>query len=253
MTDKLLLIDAEPEGNKSLWAQLERLNTADIDTATDCKQAKEALSLQRYPVILIDRRTVAQAAAWTAEIRRLEREEGWPPAVVLLITDRFEPEKQAARADCRSIGINDIIAAPVRSNELKETLLRWLPEADAEKGLLNKDTVEELLELDDGRHEMVCTLLEMFRQDTPLKIEQIRALREKGDLRLASEVAHSLKSASLSMGMAWFAKWCEELEQACLEDGTREADYAFGQLETAYKASCAAWENLLPGRKVRNL
>ncbi|WP_138494085.1 Hpt domain-containing protein [Paenibacillus pinistramenti] len=238
---RLLVVGDAAGQAASVLDALKRLGIREIDVVKDSRQAVNARFNYPYALILWDNRTAegAQEAAW--KIRALEKENGWFPVSLLLIIDRTSKEELDKY---RSAGISDLIPAPFGLDELQAAVYGWLTEPHLQRGLLNIETVRALIEIDDGSREMIRSLLELLRKETPERITKLIRLHEDGQLQLAAEVAHSLKSGSLSIGMAYFAKVCGEIEQGCLAGLT--ASYSLlERLEQLFEESYAALEKSL--------
>ena len=70
--------------------------------------------------------------------------------------------------------------------------------------------VKEIGELNsDGEQSILEMLLDMYRNETPGKIEVLRRYVVSGDHIAAAECAHDLKSSSLSLGI----EYCSTLLQ----------------------------------------
>lgn len=68
---------------------------------------------------------------------------------------------------------------------------------------------------DDEDDELLNELINLFLQDAPSRVAQIRAALLEGNATTASQVAHSLKGSSGNLGARAFALLCNQIEQRC--------------------------------------
>ena len=108
--------------------------------------------------------------------------------------------------------------------------------------LLDLTTLQNLVELDDGGHGLVLEMIDLFREDTQGRIEDILAAAAQGDAEEFSRASHALKGGAGALGAAGLRALAAELE-ALGKSGTVEAGPDLrGRLETLYRNSLAALE-----------
>ncbi len=66
--------------------------------------------------------------------------------------------------------------------------------------ILDQDTLQQLLDLDDGQLGLIQEMFQLYCEDTPGRIDAIRVTIQEGNLHDMSEVAHAVKGASSTMG-----------------------------------------------------
>lgn len=81
---------------------------------------------------------------------------------------------------------------------------------------------EKALERLEGNKDLYLTVIKVFLQDTPLQITKLEEALKTGDLVLATRQAHSIKSASRSIGADALGEICQSLEYKLKGNGTLE-------------------------------
>ncbi len=79
---------------------------------------------------------------------------------------------------------------------------------------LDAEAVARLRELDpDGRHRVVMRVLTAFESSLTRMLVQLAAERQDGDADAVSNIAHTLKSSSASVGALELAQACGDVER----------------------------------------
>lgn len=87
------------------------------------------------------------------------------------------------------------------------------PAAPAAPVTLDAVALARLAELDpDGRHGVVGRVLGAFETSLARMLVQLAAQREQGDAGVVAGIAHTLKSASASVGALELSATCREIE-----------------------------------------
>lgn len=111
---------------------------------------------------------------------------------------------------------------------------------------LDPATLDQLLGLDDGGTGLVAELFELFKEDSPERLANMRKHLEAGDAGAISELAHALKGSAGTMGATRMRGLAQDIEKAT-KAGRADAAVADGltQLEAAYAEACAALSGFL--------
>lgn len=111
---------------------------------------------------------------------------------------------------------------------------------------LDEATLRQLIDLDDGRTELLAELIGLFKEDSPERLRLIKKSMAEGDATATSELAHALKGASGTIGAKRMREIAHSLEKAG-KAGRLDAE-AFGwaeELDAAYTEACAALDAFL--------
>ncbi len=108
--------------------------------------------------------------------------------------------------------------------------------------LLDLTTLQNLVELDDGGHELLSEMIGIFREDTPRRIRDILAAIAQGNAEELSRTGHALKGGSGALGAEAMRNLAAGLE-ALGRSGSTDAGADLPQrLESLFQASLAALE-----------
>jgi CheY-like chemotaxis protein len=106
---------------------LERFGLA-ADIASSGEEALARLAAQPYDVVLMDEQMPGMDGRETTRVlRQREGPEGHTPVVALTAN-----ADAAAQQRCLEAGMDGFLAKPVRRLALRDTLVRWIPELDAD-------------------------------------------------------------------------------------------------------------------------
>lgn len=79
--------------------------------------------------------------------------------------------------------------------------------------IINMETIESLRELGgDDDPGLVLELIDLYLQDAPDRINEIKQALETADFDLLERAAHTLKSSSANIGALGLSSMCAELE-----------------------------------------
>ena len=81
--------------------------------------------------------------------------------------------------------------------------------------VLDQDVIASLRELQDmGEPDLIGELIELFVEDMPPRITELRGAIAANDLRAIARAAHTCKGSSANLGASALAAACGELEAA---------------------------------------
>ncbi|KJD43179.1 hypothetical protein QD47_24100 [Paenibacillus terrae] len=137
------------------------------------------------------------------------------------------------------VGVNDYLSKPVMIEQLFEKLIQWLPKTDVEP-ILDEEVIHEIMLLDDedGSMGLLASLVEMYTSDTPAKISTLIELAAANEPAKVVEVAHELKSGSVSLGIGRLSTLFSDIEQLARENRLEAAQEMLAALQSAYQATC---------------
>lgn len=140
------------------------------------------------------------------------------------------------------IGMHDYISKPVKPDELETLLEHWISPStitrvvpNAEEGdvkdlvhrtepTINHDVIEGLRELQgNGEADILAELVELFLDDTPSRLADLREALNREGLESLERTAHALKSSCVNLGAQKVTRTAEHLEEM---RGMRKLDSA---------------------------
>ena len=101
---------------------------------------------------------------------------------------------------------------------------------------LNKDTFNRLYhEVFGGSYETFSQIVNMFAQDTPKSISEMREKYAQGDIKSIVHISHTLKSNGASLGADKFSQICAEIEAAGRAGAIPEFEKWSSELEAEFQ------------------
>jgi CheY-like chemotaxis protein/HPt (histidine-containing phosphotransfer) domain-containing protein len=152
------------------------------------------------------------------------------------------------RERCFAAGMDDYISKPVKLETIKELLEKWIPlvaappppRAEGEPARQGPPCLDEHLlqswrDLTDGEEDDFLTeVIDIFLQDSPRVLADLRQAASAKDSRLVQRYAHKLKGSSANLGAVAMAEKCGEIE-ALAAAGEGEVERFLGPLGAEYE------------------
>jgi signal transduction histidine kinase/DNA-binding response OmpR family regulator/HPt (histidine-containing phosphotransfer) domain-containing protein len=195
------------------------------DVVANGIEAVEAAGRVPYVAILMDCQMPEMDGYEAAqEIRRREGSARHTP-IIALTADILKD----ARAKSLSAGMDDYVTKPLKPEQLAAALDRWLPSSAALKsravaadprpeGAVDRHALDGLL-LDGlrkveraGAPGLVKKVTDLFLEDTPRQLTDLRDSAQRGDCARLAKLAHTLKGSAANLGAREMVRVCGELE-----------------------------------------
>ncbi|MCE3198443.1 ATP-binding protein [Paenibacillus sonchi] len=236
---------AEDNGLNStlLLLQLKKLGITNVQLVSSGKEAIEAWQQGEYGLILMDSRLPGMNGGEAVRrIRQLESSGTRPRVPIIGVTGDGSEE---SRAQFFQAGLDDWAVKPLNLERLRQLLGRWFSPGPYIP-VLDADTISGIREMDgEEAPQLLQALVEMFKNDTPLRLAALEAAFAARDLPEMGAVAHGLKSGSLSIGAKYFAHLCAAVERHAREGEYEPAARVLPKLAPAYAEACRELESLL--------
>lgn len=193
------------------------------DTAADGAEAIKALEMINYDLVLMDMQMPVMNGVQAAEIIRSGKSniKNTNIPIIAMTANAMQGDRQK----CIDAGMNDYLAKPVTLKNLQEKLLQWLPIASQETEQVGSADVtenstaiydkQEFLDRVMGDMEAANAILDVFLQDIPNQIKELKSAIEKFDTSSAKQIAHSIKGASANIGGKSLSQKAADIENAC--------------------------------------
>ena len=248
---RLLVAEDNPVNQKVAVRMLERLGYR-ADVAANGLEAVEALGRIPYAAVLMDvQMPEMDGYEATAEVRRRERGTGRRTPVIAMTANAMAGDREEAL----NAGMDDYVPKPVKPQELREVLERWVPEdpsnapgpaaggsAAPGNGVaggaapLDRAVLANLAELEEGDGEgLLGELVSLFEQDARVRFSELYRAVEDGDARAVERASHALKGSSGNLGATPMARLCGELERAGSSGDLAQAPGLLEQIEAEYR------------------
>jgi len=125
VTGKVLIAEDNTTNQRLALAQLKRLGIA-ADIANNGREAVQAVKRNNYELVLMDcQMPEMDGFEATRAIRRVQQRSGKHVVIVAMTANAMEGNRDT----CIAMGMDDYISKPVRFDELRQLLTRWLPGA----------------------------------------------------------------------------------------------------------------------------
>ena len=268
---RVLLVEDNPV-NREVATGLLALLGYHVDSAEDGQQAIEVSAACAYDVILMDcQMPVMDGFTATAHLRERERQTQAARIPIIALTANA---MEGDRDRCLASGMDDYLSKPFSQQSLSEILARWCwprdqshPKAhasrpnektDAGKGdtshtpqspspaQINRDAWAAIATLQQpGQPNVLHNIIGLYLTSSQTQIDALRqALREQNhDAMMA--LAHTLKSASATLGAHRLAALANELEQACRTEHGERAEGLIPRIEIEHRDACVIFRTEL--------
>jgi PAS domain S-box-containing protein len=244
---RILLAEDNPVNQRLALAQLAKLGYH-ADAVANGQEAVEALLRIPYDAVLMDCQMPEVDGFWATALMR-QREGAAKRTPIIAMTANA---MQGDRDRCLAAGMDDYLAKPVKLDELRSVLERWVKRpadaapadvADPAAGSASEaldpvdvSVLEALSQLDDpGGPSLRDELIDIFLRDAPLKHAALREALAAGDRAALERVAHALKGASGNLGARPLAQLCARIEASARagELARAAAEVALAEAELA--------------------
>ena len=242
----VLLVEDYPVNQVVAIRMLERSGYR-VDAVNNGREAIEALSNGPYGAVLMDvQMPEMDGYEATTEIRRREGEGPRTP-IIAMTADAMKGDRERALA----AGMDDYLAKPVKHEELDAVLERWIPNPEQEPSVDTTEgdsgTPEETPGLDlsvlesrrgsqsDGEPDKLATIVGLFIDDVPLRLDELRQAVERGEAQTVDETAHMLKGGSGYMGAARMVKICAGIQDLVASGELSRAPELLDELEAEFE------------------
>ncbi|TCS42420.1 Hpt domain-containing protein [Reinekea marinisedimentorum] len=101
--------------------------------------------------------------------------------------------------------------------------------------LIDSDFLNELQEI---LEDEFCTLIRTYVKDTSARVDVLKGAIQNQDTTSVYEVAHSIKGASLNLGVTVLSELCLQVETAAREGDLTVAERLFDTINTKASETC---------------
>ena len=221
---KILLVDDNEFNLRVAYGMLGMLKI-DAEMAASGIEAIELVKEKKYDMVLMDHMMPEMdGIEATREIRKLGGEfEALP--IVALTANAVQGAKEMFLAN----RFNDFISKPIDPEELKEIIIKWLPD---EK--IKYDSTDDVSQ-ERNDDEFQKKLYALFMKSDQNKYEEISGALASGDTKLAHRLSHTLKGNAGQIGKTALQDVAAKLEDM-IRDGTIPPPELMDSLKTELNA-----------------
>jgi signal transduction histidine kinase/CheY-like chemotaxis protein len=218
-----------------------------VDTATNGVEALALHERGEYGAIFMDcQMPEMDGFKATAEIRKREANSGHRTPIIALTASAIEGDRE----QCLAAGMDDYVAKPFTTEQMRAALLAWLrPAAPVEEARAHHESdkyepgkyeagkyehlslvpsraaavarsqpideavLNNLAQLQrEGRPDIVNRVITLFLENAPSLLRELQDAAARGDMELLHGACHALKASSANVGAVALAAHCNELE-----------------------------------------
>jgi CheY-like chemotaxis protein/HPt (histidine-containing phosphotransfer) domain-containing protein len=241
----------DPVNTRVIVGLLERLGQ-EVVTAPDGEAALLALADGEFDLVLMDlHMPVLDGLETTRRIRKSDRVNDLP--VVALTAGAMQEDRDR----CLGAGMNDYLTKPVRPRELREMLLRWVPEAETrddpsavecsgdspDPGVFEPEIAVEMA----GSRELLRELVALFAERSADLVQGIEAALDSRSFETVGLLAHRTKGGAGNLGAPEVVARATELEEAADRRDEKECRSLVQRLVAAlgeYRRAAESWLQL---------
>ena len=210
----VLVVDDYPTNRFVMEQQLRLLGYAS-EMAEDGAVALQMLQAGGYGLVLTDCHMPKLDGFELAQAIRSSEAAGTRLPIVAVTGDAITGVAQR----CLDCGMDDYLVKPVQRQALGAMMAQWLPLATFPAPLedLAQWPVWEFTLLDKmvgSSASMQQRLLELFLRDAPGQVASVQQALAAGEVDLAVQTVHVLKTAARMVGALRLGQWCKLLEEA---------------------------------------
>ena len=208
------------------------------DLAINGLEVLEALRRQPYDLVFMDIQMPEMDGLETTRQIRIQ----WPgdlgPRIIAMTANAMQDDEEK----CVTAGMDGYISKPVTIGKLREALSSLpIPSSDNEPEMSDSalETLDETALADLGGMQtgdaLAARLVQIYFEDAPLQLKEVRDAILCGDAEALMQAAHSLKGNSASLGGKRLAAFCAKLEQRGTSSKLGDAEPLLVQLESEFE------------------
>ena len=243
---KLLLAEDNPVNQEVAVDMLEQSGFK-VDVAKNGEEVLEALGKDRYSLVLMDcEMPVMDGFTATRKLRERENENDFPETPVIALTAHAVA---GVREKCIASGMNDFLAKPFSYEEITAKVSQWsraptsasaneqytditqkvgadydnepdqqhidvLDNELSRAPVLDRQVLDRLrIRYKHKKKDLVKRVVTLYLEETPKLIADMATARKNSDAEALVNIAHTLKSSSLTVGAIALADSCRIIEE----------------------------------------
>ena len=240
----------------------------EVDVANNGEEVLEALGKSRYSLVLMDcEMPVMDGFTATRQLRKTEHENDLPETPVIALTAHAV---DGVREKCIASGMNDFLAKPFSYEEITAKVSQWSrasasPSANEQYAVSDQKESTEYNKDPDQQHsnkpenerlhvpvldlqaldrlrirykhrkkDLVKRVVTLYLEQTPKLLEELETARRSADTEALVNIAHTLKSSSLTVGAIALAESCRIIEEMGVQG--RVEDVVIDRMPQQYSA-----------------
>ena len=247
---QILLAEDNVVNQKVAVSILEKHGYA-VEIANNGEETIEALKKKHFDIILMDIQMPKIDGITATKIIRSSKDSDFDPNIPIIAVTAHAFKEEIKR--CIEAGINSCVTKPFKRQELFDEINRLVEfkaehvEAKTSAALKNGsrlNTNEVLVRLD-GDEELLWELLEIFANDAPKQMDELKKSIDTGDIAVAERLAHTLKSISANVGADSLKEKALKIEELTRAKSLNNIHILYDDLENEFEKIMKELEALL--------
>jgi two-component system, sensor histidine kinase and response regulator len=266
VTPRTLIVDDSTTNQTVGRLMLENLG-CHVDVAANGKEAVEMLDLLPFDAVFMDcEMPEMDGYEATEEIRRRQQASQRRVPIIAITAKAINGDRER----CLAAGMDDYISKPVRLQDLKAALDRWVPEGTSQPAIesdpaleigcnetqsasdtglaaLDPEVTEELRSLAQGKNpSLLNEIYQTFLKSAAVYLATLNDAAAKGSAEDFARAAHSLRGASANIGAKAFAEQASAMEAMGHSGSVSAARKPLTQLQAEFERVKGEIEALVP-------
>ncbi len=233
---KILLAEDNPV-NQRLAVKLLQKGGHEVVAVSNGKLACEAFRHSQYDLVFMDIQ-MPEMDGYEATRRIRANEPNHTTPIVAMTAHAMAGDREK----CLAAGMDDYITKPLKVEELKAMIARWVGKADAavddvaQVSAPSTAPVEmaSLLKITDNDKEFLQELIELYLNDVPQRLAMLSAAIANQSATDVRSEAHSLKGASGNISALGLQRVFAELEKLGAEEQLADAARVMAEAEAEF-------------------
>ncbi|GEP39678.1 hypothetical protein NPS01_33410 [Nocardioides psychrotolerans] len=235
---RILLAEDNSVNQKVATLMLQQLGQRPVVVANG-REAFDAVRAHAFDLVLMDVQMPVMDGLEATRMIRSELDAQHQPRIVAMTANALVEDREA----CLAAGMDDHLAKPVRSEDLSRALRRvdtltstrppspHPPAAAAGLPAVDPGTLDTLVaHMGEAGADLRVSLVSAWLRESRRQLEQVDAGAADGDRDVVEQVAHSLRSASASLGALAVSTLCTTIEDTLRSGAELDLVLAASQL-----------------------
>jgi signal transduction histidine kinase/DNA-binding response OmpR family regulator len=254
-----ILVAEDNEVNQEVAVAVLQALGCEVEAVENGQLVVDRLENESFDLVFMDcQMPTMDGFAATREVRKREaaaRERG-AEARRLPIIALTAHAMRGDRQECLAAGMDDYVTKPIRKDEIRELLRRWLTGSGgsatgSEQGASDRSATAEpncdssfdpsalrkLADLGKG-DEFISRLVEAYLSSSARLLAALRNAVAASDPKATTAAAHTLNSSSAQVGAVGVSALCKELEALARSGSMQNAAELLGDITTELDATC---------------
>jgi len=186
-----ILLAEDNKVNQMLAVALLKKRGYDVTVADNGREAVELVKRSEFDVVLMDvQMPEVDGFEATAMIRAMEAETSKRLPIIAVTAHAMEGDRQR----CLDAGMDDYVSKPMDPEKLEAAIVRWT-------GQLPDFEHARALDLAEGDVDMLASIVRLFLEKTPERMEAIRYALDARDASSLERTAHQIEAVAVSLAM----------------------------------------------------